>query len=151
MKTALITAACLLLLTMAPAQEQKKHPAASTPDATALEGKIRKVWEDFKNKNKAAVAAILAGGFRELEEDGSGFGDNKALLAMIDAFELTSYNLKDLKVQPLGKGSALVTYLAHYEGKAGGQPIQSNTGYGEVWVHQGNGWKLLYVQETNIK
>jgi hypothetical protein len=150
MKTTLIALACLLLLARAPAQE-KTHAAASTPNGSVLEAKVRKVWEDFKNKNRESVAAMLADGFREVEEDGNGFGDKTALLAMIDAFEIKSYSLKDFKVRPLGKESALVTYLAHYEGKAGGQPIQANTAYGEVWVNQGDDWKLLYVQETNVK
>jgi hypothetical protein len=150
MKTIILSVACFLLLASAPAQE-REHGAASTADATVLEAKVRKVWEDFKTKNKKSVAAILADGFRELEEDGNGFGDKTALLAMIDEYELNSYSLKDFRVRPLGKDSALVTYLAHYEGKAGGQPIQANTGYGEVWVSQGNDWKLLYVQETNVK
>lgn len=150
MKTTLTAVVCWLLLASAPAQE-KTHPAASTPDAAVLETKIRKVWEGFKDKNKELVAAMLADDFRELEEDGNGFGDKTAELAMVDEFELSSYNLKDFKVRLLGTDSALVTYLAHYEGKAGGQPIKSNTAYGEVWTKQGNDWKLLYVQETNVK
>ncbi len=145
MKTILIAIACSLLLASAPAQE-KIHA-----DAGALEANIRKVWEAFKNKNKESVTAMLADGFREVEEDGNGFGDKTAMLAMIDDYELKSYSLKDFTVKPLAKDSALVTYLAHYEGKAGGQPVQANTAYGEVWVNQGSGWKLLYVQETNVK
>jgi len=150
MKTILLAVACLLLLASLPAQE-KTHMAASSPEAATLEANIRKVWEGFKNKNKESVAALLADGFREVEEDGNGFGDRAAELAMIDDYELKNYTLKDFKVKPLGKDSALVTYLAHYEGKAGGQPIQANTAYGEVWVNEGDAWKLLYVQETNVK
>jgi hypothetical protein len=48
-----------------------------------------------------------------------------AELAMVDEFELKSYSLKDFKLRSLGKDSALVTNMAHYEGKAGGQPIQA--------------------------
>jgi hypothetical protein len=150
MKTIVIAVACFLSLASAPAQE-RKHAGTSTADATALETKVRKVWQDFKNKNKESLAATLADGFREVEEDGSGFGDKTAELAMIDEYELKSYTLKDFKVRPLGNDSALVTYLAHYEGKSGGQPIEANTAYGEVWINQGNDWKLLYVQETNVK
>ena len=69
---------------------------------------------------------------------------------MIDEFEITKYTLKDFKVTPLGANAALVNYLAHYEGKAGGQAINTNTAYGEVWVRSGT-WKALYVQETALK
>jgi hypothetical protein len=44
---------------------------------------------------------------------------------MVDEFELKSYSLKDFKLRSLGKDSALVTYMPHYEGKAGGQLIQT--------------------------
>jgi hypothetical protein len=73
-----------------------------------------------------------------------------AELAMVDEFELKSYSLKDFKLRSLGKDSALVTYMPHYEGKAGGQPIQA-VPYGEVRINQGYDWKLLHVQETNVK
>lgn len=143
MKIILVAASCFLLLASATPQEPTH--------AAALEARVRKVWEDFKNKDKGSVSAALADGFRELEEDGNGFGDKTAMLAMIDGYELNSYSLKHFKVRPLGKDYALITYRAHYEGKADGQPIQANTGYGEIWVNQGNDWKLLYVQETNAK
>jgi hypothetical protein len=38
---------------------------------------------------------------------------------MVDEFELKSYSLKDFKLRSLGKDSVLVTYMAHYESKAG--------------------------------
>lgn len=70
---------------------------------------------------------------------------------MVDEFELSTFTLTDFKVQMIGKDGALVNYKAHYEGKADGQPVNSNTAYGEVWVRHGSDWKLLYVQETNVK
>lgn len=116
-----------------------------------LEAKVREAWANFKHKNKAGAATDLADGFRELEEDNGGFGDRKAEPAMVDAFELRPHALKDFRVTPIGKDAALVNYLGHYQGKADGQPVNSNTGYGEVWIRQGTTWKLLYVQETNLK
>ncbi len=146
-----IAAAFLLLATAATAQEVQ-HPAAkSVPSAPAIEAKIRRVWEDFKSKNKASLGAALADGFREMEEGGSGFGDKKAEVAMVDEFELTSYLLKDFSVKSLGPHSALVTYSAHYEGKSAGQVQKSDSIFGEVWVHEGNDWKVLYIQETAVK
>ena len=150
MKAGFVSVVCLLLLTIVIAQE-RVQAATSTPNPTVLESKVRKAWEDFKNKDKESFAATLADGFSEAEEDGSGFGDKKAILTMIDQFELGAYSLKDFKVRTIGKDAALITYRAHYEGKVGGQPIQANTAYGEIWVNQGHNWKLLYVQETNVK
>jgi hypothetical protein len=152
MKMILTAVACLFLLTTAAtAQEMQQAPAKSTPNAPALEAKVRKVWDDFKNKDKESLAVALADDFREVEEGGSGFGDKKAEIAMVDDFEISAYTLKDFKVKSLGTHAALVTYLAHYEGKAGGQPSKSDSAFGEVWVHEGKEWKALYVQETAVK
>jgi hypothetical protein len=151
MKTILSVVACLLLTGAATAQELQQAPSKSTPAAPALEAKVRKVWEDFKTKNKTSLGAALAEGFREMEEGGSGFGDKKAEVAMVDEFELASYVLKDFVVKPLGTRSALVTYSAHYEGKTGGQVAKSDSIFGEVWVQEGTNWKVLYIQETTVK
>ena len=150
MKVTLVAVACLLSLATVAAQVK---PAAvkSNPAAPAIEAKVRKVWEDFKNKNKESLAASLADGFREIEEGASGFGDKKAEVAMVDEFDLTSYILRDFTVKSLGPHSALVTYSAHYEGKTGGQAAKSDSIFGEVWVHEGNDWKALYIQETTVK
>ena len=153
MKLILTVVACSLFLAAGTAQEIQKAPAKSTANAAApaLEAKIRKIWEDFKDKNKDSVAAALSDDFREVEEGGSGFGDKKAEIAMVDDFEISTYTLKDFKVQSLGTHAALVTYLAHYEGKSGGQPSKTDSAFGEVWVHEGKDWKALYVQETAVK
>lgn len=145
-------AACLLLLAgLASAQEIQHSQAKSSPVAPAVEANVRKVWEDFKDKNKQSLGASLAEGFREMEEGGSGFGDKKAEIAMVDEFELTSYVLRDFAVKSLSPSTALVTYSAHYEGKSAGQAQKSDSIFGEVWVHEGNAWKALYIQETAVK
>ena len=149
MRKILLAASCLLLLAPAMAQ-QKSSPANSTLAAT-LEAKIRKVWEDFKNKDKASLGTALADDFREVEEGATGFGDKKAELASVEEFEITTYTLKDFTVRSLGPNSALVTYLAHYEGKSGNETVNSNSAFGEVWIRNGTTWKGLYVQETALK
>jgi hypothetical protein len=45
----------------------------------------------------------------------------------------------------------LVTYLAQYEGKTGGEVSKAKSVFGEVWIHSGNEWRALYMQETYIK
>jgi len=149
MRISLIAAGCLLLLATATAQE--KQPPAKATVASTLEAKIRKVWKDFKNKDKASLASMFSDDFREVEEGATGFGDKKAELASVDEFEITTYTLKDFTVKPLGPNSALVTYIAHYEGKAGNEAVNTNSAFGEVWVREGNTWKGIYTQETALK
>lgn len=151
MKKATIALALLLSVGFI-ATGQEKQPS-SKPKSTAqiLEAKVRTVWEDFKKKDKASLAAMLDDNFREVEEGGSGFGDKKAELAMVDEFEITTYTLKDFEVKSLGPNSALVTYHAHYEGKAGNEAVNSNSAFGEIWIRVGNDWKGVYAQETALK
>jgi hypothetical protein len=149
MKMILTAAAFFLLITAATAQEM--HQGRSTPIAPILEAKVRKVWEDFKTKNKASLGAALAADFRMFEEGTSGFGDKKADLATVDELELVNYTLKDFTVKSLGPHAALVTYVAHYESKSGGQLAKADSVFGEVWTREGNDWKALYLQETYIQ
>lgn len=149
MKKLLIAATCVVLLASAAAQ--KSTAIRSTAPAPAIEAQVRKVWEAFKTKNKDSLAAMLSDDFREVEEGATGFGDKKAELAMVDEFEITAYTLKDFKVKSLSPNAALVTYLAHYEGKAGSEAVNANSAFGEIWIREGNAWKGLYSQETALK
>jgi len=148
MKIALTALACLLTLASAAAQE--KQPVANASPAI-LEARVQKLWAAFKAKDKAALAAMLSDNFREFEEDTSEFGDKKTEVALVDDFDLVSYTLKDFTVKSLGPNTALVTYMAHYESKTGGQTAKADSVFGEVWIREVNNWKVLYIQETYVK
>jgi hypothetical protein len=150
MKIIVMAVACCLLVTTVVAAQEK--PAANaTASASDLEAKVRKVWEDFKNKNKGSLGAALDDGFRVVEEGTNGFGDKKTDISTVDELELIRYTLNDFTVKPLGPRAVLVTYVAHYESKSGGQATKANSVFGEVWTREGNDWKALYVQETYIQ
>jgi ketosteroid isomerase-like protein len=148
MKITLIAAACLLTFATATAQEK---PLAAKSTKAALEAHVQRLWAAFKAKDKAAVAATLSDNFREFEEDTTEFGDKKTEVALVDDFDLTSYTLKNFTVKSLGPNTALVTYVAHYESKSGGQTAKADSVFGEVWTREANDWKALYIQETYVK
>jgi len=141
----------LLLAPAATAQEMQQAAAKPTPKAPALEAKVQKLWEAFKNKDKATLSALLDGGFRQFEEGLSTFGDKKTEVNAVDEFELVSYTLSDFTVKSLGPNAAVVTYVAQYEGKSGGEASKAKSVFGEVWIRAGNEWKALYMQETYVK
>jgi hypothetical protein len=150
----LVAVACLLLTRNALTQQkaQQNNPAHSrNPESAAAEARSRKVWEDFKNRNKAALSATLAENFRALEEGGSGFFGAKQYLSSLDEFELKSYNLSDYVVIPLGKDALLINYHARYEGAEAGETTKGNAGFSEVWVRRVGNWKLQYLEETYVK
>jgi hypothetical protein len=153
-KFRLFALVCLLLTLNAAAQEKapENRPAASQNPATAAcEARSRKLWEDFKNRNKTALAATLADGFRALEEGANGFSDANGYLSTLDDFELKSYNLSDYAAVRLGSDAFLVNYHARYEGVSAGQATQGNSGFSEIWIRRGGLWKIQYLQETYWK
>lgn len=149
MQRALIAVAVLLLAAAAVAQE--KQAVESQADFSRLEGQVRKLWEAFKQKDKATLSAMLDDGFRQFEEGLSTFGDKKTEVNAPDEFELLSYTLSDFTVKPVGPNAAVVTYIAQYEGKSGGEVSKGKSVFGEVWIRAGHRWKDLYMQETYVK
>jgi|ERR1051326_1520652 hypothetical protein len=153
MKSALIAMAVLLVTVAGAATAQEKPAAKSNPGIPPLEAKERKLWDDFKNKDKAGLASLLDDDFRQFEEGQSTFGDKKTEVNAVDEFELVSYTLSDFTVKSLGPNSALVTYIAQYEGKSGGEASKAKSVFAEVWIRKGkdNDWKDFYMQETYVK
>jgi len=153
MKSALIAMAVLLVTVAGAATAQEKPAAKSNLGTPPLEAKERKLWDDFKNKDKAGLAALLDDDFRQSEEGQSTFGDKKTEVNAVDEFELVSYTLSDFTVKSLGPNSALVTYIAQYEGKSAGETSKAKSVFAEVWIRKSkdNDWKDFYMQETYVK
>jgi len=137
MKQTLTSIACLLILVTASAQEQKKSAPAKPASennasvATVLEAKIRKAWEDYKNRKKEAFAAILADGFAEVTNDADGVIGKDIELAEMDSFSLSHYQLRDFKLKPVGNAGAVMIYTAEYSGTYGNVPVQMKAIYGD--------------------
>jgi hypothetical protein len=150
MKTKLIVIALLLsLVSVAAAQEkQAAKPANASPQ---LEAQVRKLWDAFKKKDKATLSSLLDDRFRIFEEGLTAIGDKKTEVNAVDDFELLSYTLSDFTVKPIAPNAAVVTYIARYEGKSGGEVSKGKSVFGEVWTRTGNDWKAFYMQETYIK
>jgi len=152
MKRSLVAVAVLMFsfASTAPAQQTPQAIKSGIVPAQ-IEAQVRKLWEAFKNKDKATLSALLDDQFRQFEEGLTTFGDKKTEVNGVDDFELISYTLSDFTVKSLAPNTALVTYIAKYEGKSGGQVSKATSVFGEVWIHTGKEWKGLYMQETYVK
>ena len=151
MKRALIGIAALLLLSAGSISAQNKQTANSKATAPPLEGQVRKLWAAYKSKDKATLSSLIDDNFRMFEEGLTTFSDKKGEVNSVDEFELITYTLSDFTVKPLGPDTALVTYIAQYEGKSGGETSKAKSVFGEVWTRSGGAWKALYLQETYMK
>jgi ketosteroid isomerase-like protein len=152
MKRTLVVVAALLLSFAATAAAQQKSQAIKSGSVPReIEAQVRKLWEAFKNKDKATLSALLDDDFHLFEEGLSTIGDKKTEVNAVDEFELISYTLSNFTVKSTAPNTALVTYIAQYEGKTGGEVSKAKSIFGEVWIHSGNEWKALYMQETYVK
>ena len=130
------------------AQTAKTAHIVGTPP---VEAQVRKLWEAFKNKDKATLSSLIDDRFRMFEEGLTTFGDKKAEVNAVDEYDLLNYTLSDFTVKSTGPETAVVTYIAQYEGKSGGEVAKAKSVFGEVWIHADSGWKALYLQETYVK
>ena len=152
MKRSLVAVAVLMFsFASAAAGQQEPQAVKSGTVPRQLEAHVRKLWEAFKNKDKATLSALLDDQFRQFEEGLTTFGDKKTEVNAVDEFELISYTLSDFTVKSTAPNTALVTYIAQYEGKTGGEVSKAKSVFGEVWIRTGNEWKGLYMQETYVK
>ena len=151
MNRVLVAVVLLLSFVSAATAQEKQQAAKPGTMPPQLEARERKLWEAFKNKDKATLSGLLDGEFRQFEEGLSTFGDKKTEVNAVDEFELISYTLSDFTVKSIGPNAALVTYIAQYEGKSGGEMSKGKSVFGEVWIRAGNEWKDLYMQETYVK
>ncbi|HYM76764.1 MAG TPA: nuclear transport factor 2 family protein [Candidatus Dormibacteraeota bacterium] len=150
MKRAWVVPAVLLALAVG-ATGQVKQAAPNKPGAPPIEANVRKLWAAYKAKDKATLSGLLDDDFRQFEEGLSAFADKKAEVNSVDEFELIGYTLSDFTMKPLGTKAVLVTYIAQYEGKSGGEASKAKSVFGEVWTHAGSDWKCSYMQETYVK
>ena len=152
MKLTSVAVAVLLmsLVGTATAQDNKR---ATKPEAgaAAIETNVRKLWEAFKKKDKTTLSSLLDDGFRQFEDGLTTFGDKKTEVNAVDEYDLLNYTLSDFTVKSTGPNAAVVTYIAQYEGKSGGENLKAKSVFGEVWIGSGSDWKALYMQETYVK
>ena len=151
MKRPLIAVAALLFVYAGVVSAQDKQQTAKTLSAPPLEAQVRKLWQAYKNKDKSTLSSLIDDNFRMFEEGLTAFSDKKGEVNSVDEFELTSYTLSDFTIKQTGPNTALVTYIAQYEGKSGGQTSKAKSVFGEVWTRSGGQWKALYLQETYMK
>jgi hypothetical protein len=80
---------CVLTTAVFPASAQQQSKAQAG-FAGVLASKVRKAWEDYKTKNKADLASLLADDFRIIQDGDAAFADKKA-----DVEEVDTLNVRD--------------------------------------------------------
>lgn len=130
---------------------KKAGPSKGSTSADVIESRIRQAWQDFKQKNKDAFAALLTDDNIQIWADGKPPRDKPTTLKDFDDWTLNSYSLSDIKVKPLGPDAAVATYQAKVDGAVKGQKVNANLAVTDLWVKRGGDWKELRYHESEIK
>jgi hypothetical protein len=81
-----------MIFTAFPASPQQQGNAQNGT-AAVLESKVQKAWEDYKTKNKADLASLLADDFRIIQDGDAAFGDKKVDVEEVDTLNVSDYSL----------------------------------------------------------
>jgi hypothetical protein len=133
------------------AKSLSSYNPPAKPASEILEGQIQKAWKDWQTKDTKSYESILADGYVSVEPDGRGPHDRVATIADIQNTTVTNYSLSDFKFTPLGEKAQLATYRANADMTNGTNSFHAGLAVTEVWVKEGNDWKLLHSQETEVK
>ena len=129
----------------------QQHTSAEAGLAHLLELKTHQAWNDYKIRDKADLAPMLADDLRIIEEGDTTFRDKKSDIDEVDTLKLREFNLTNFTVIPTGNDGALVTYFAEFTAAPSGQEVHGKAVYGEVWLKRGGEWEAVYVQGTPVK
>jgi len=115
---------------------------------TLLFGNTKTIFEAQKTKNVSTLEGFLASDFREVGSEGM-LHDRKEFLDDVGDGYLKEYSLYDVKLVPVDDNAVILTYkgiLRQLEGDDVLAPRYQH--FSDLWVRQGDQWKLKFRQDT---
>jgi ketosteroid isomerase-like protein len=142
----------LLMVVLFPAQgvgQGKKTTAAiSKADEQTLVNMEREAWENVKKKDWNALDRVMTANFVWIDDGGIIVGKADAT-KRFTGFDLTGYNMENVKVTAFAPQVAFVTYGVTLQGRFEGQPILAKPSYvGSGYVKRGGKWLNFFTQST---
>ena len=119
-----------------------------TPLQTMLFAITKVIFEAQKTKNVNTLDGFLSSDFRQVGSEGM-LHDRKELLDDVGEGYLKEYSLYDAKLVPVDESAVILTYkgiLRQLEGDDVLAPRYQH--FSDLWVKQGDQWKLKYRQST---
>lgn len=148
--------ACILILCAAWSAQAASQ--SSAPDAQAFIAKSRAILEAEKAKDAAALNGLLADDFRSVDMAGDAGSRNEVLGTAKDGF-LKDFLLYSPQALRIDEDSMLVTYnvVLTLSDNAQKELAEDNLTWpryskvSDLWVRQGEDWKLKFEQVTPIR
>ncbi|PYV95698.1 MAG: hypothetical protein DMG86_21375 [Acidobacteria bacterium] len=118
-----------------------------TPLEQTLIANTKAVPAAWKKKDAEFFKATLTDDFLEVAIDGKVYGKNDVLegVHMADVQEYSPY---DVHVLPINDSAAIVTYDCIVRMRLGEDPVPRYQHITDIWVKQGEQWRLKFQQAT---
>lgn len=115
-----------------------------------LAGRIKMAWDARRAVDAARLDFLLTEDYTAVHPDGT-IHSHKPTEQEIASEEMNDYQLTNLRAEPVGPKSALVTYVAEIGIASHIAPARVRFAIGEVWIKKLRDWKCRYYQATVLK
>jgi ketosteroid isomerase-like protein len=116
--------------------------AQEKPDVAAIRALESKWVDAYKQRQIAAVAALLADDYVITLEDGSTYGKVGFLSYSAGSLRVDTAELADVKIR-LHENIAVVTAAYHERGVLGGKSYDYHDRLTDIWMKTGGKWQLI--------
>jgi hypothetical protein len=128
-------------------------PTATVASTAEMEKAVidleKKSWELYKTKQAKEYKALLAPGYRSIYHGGVKDADEN--VKDIEATNIKSYSLSDVKASFPTKDTAILTYKLGIDYTYQGQKADDAFHASSVWVNVGGEWKLALYTEAKVE
>jgi len=152
---------CLAAILPAPAQQNAgANNAASSGDPLPLTNRknltpleqtlianTKAVPAAWKKKDAEFFKTTLTDDFLEVAVDGKVYGKNDVLEGVHIA-DVQEYSPYDVHVLPINDSAAIVTYDCIVRMRLGEDPVPRYQHITDIWIKQGEQWRLKFQQAT---
>ncbi len=143
MNRCLLTCVFLCLATSAFAQ---KRPGRAADLDRAIRDREEALLKAVEAPTPDALKALVAP--NAVAVDDSGWTPVSAYVSSWTTIKITGHSTTDMKVIPLGRRAALVTYKLMQQGTVNGQPLPPIVYATTAWRQRANTWLAVLHQET---
>jgi hypothetical protein len=115
-----------------------------------LADRLKTLWDARRSVDAARLNSLLTADYAAVHPDGT-VHSHKPTEQEIASEEMNHYQLSHLRAAPIGRGAALVTYIAEVGIASHIAPATVRFAVGEVWIKKFRDWKCRYYQATVLK
>jgi hypothetical protein len=118
-----------------------------SPLEQTLIANTKAVSAAWKKKDVDFFKRTLTDDFLEVAIDGKVYGKND-VLEVVHMADVQEYSPYDAQTVPINEGAAIVTYDCIVRMTLGEEPVPRYQHITDIWVKQGDEWRLKFQQAT---